>query len=73
MDAETRALRRAEREMDRIFEQAQALPPAPQDEPDDWSTTAEASDTEDWRATLDRLDVITQRVEDAQEKGRTGA
>lgn len=63
MDAEAKALARAEQEMERLYREAKNLPEAPCDE--QWEPSNERSDpevTRQWEATLSRLDMLTDRL-----------
>ena len=65
MDAEAKALKRAEEEMDRLFREASLLPEAPCDDSEQWEPSNERRDpeaTRQWEATLARLDMLTDRL-----------
>lgn len=65
MDAEAKALVRAEQEMERLYWEAKNLPEAPCGDTDEWDPTPVSRDPEaarKWQETLARLDMLTDRL-----------
>ena len=66
MDSELKALRKAQQAMDRVHAEAMLIPKAKDD--DDWEPEQQqgmTKEAEEWKAVLERIDMIEERLSNA--------